>query len=206
MIKIEKGPEPESWRRYRNTPGAQYSATGELREALLKEQGYICAYCMRRIPAKAVLSGETSHIEHLQSRHRHPDLALDYRNMVVCCPGDLDQIQHCDRSKADSDLSFDIFSDTWVHTVSYRTYDGEIHSSDPKIDKDLCLVLNLNHGRLKCNRREILAGVIEMLTKRQFKARDIRRLLDGWERKDAEGRLRPYCGIVIWYLRRKLRR
>lgn len=50
MIKIAKNKEPKEWTEYRNTPGVDYQSIPELVESLLKEQGYICAYCMRRIP------------------------------------------------------------------------------------------------------------------------------------------------------------
>lgn len=54
MILIRKQHEPESLRRFRLTPGADFDGMpaaekNELRLALIKEQGYICAYCMRRI-------------------------------------------------------------------------------------------------------------------------------------------------------------
>lgn len=50
MILITKNKEPKEWTEYRNTPGVDYQAIPELVQSLLKEQGYICAYCMRRIP------------------------------------------------------------------------------------------------------------------------------------------------------------
>ena len=43
MILIKKGPAPKSWKEYRNTPGADYQSTKDLVDALLREQGYICA-------------------------------------------------------------------------------------------------------------------------------------------------------------------
>jgi len=43
--------EPASLRATRLTDGANFDSTNksDIREALLKEQGYLCAYCMRRI-------------------------------------------------------------------------------------------------------------------------------------------------------------
>ena len=52
MILITKNKEPKEWTEYRNTPGVDYQAIPELVQSLLKEQGYICAYCKRRIPNK----------------------------------------------------------------------------------------------------------------------------------------------------------
>ena len=104
MIKIAKGKEPKEWTEYRNTPGVDYQSIPELVESLLKEQGYICAYCMRRIPhrdklykkdgIKYVLTDEAHRIEHVLSRDNHPDKKLDYNNMVVCCPGHIGDEDH----------------------------------------------------------------------------------------------------------------
>lgn len=41
MRKINKGPEPVKWKQYRKTPGVKYQSIPELRDSLLKEQGYI---------------------------------------------------------------------------------------------------------------------------------------------------------------------
>ncbi|TAD96752.1 MAG: TIGR02646 family protein, partial [Bacteroidetes bacterium] len=51
----------------------------ELRDSLLRDQKYICAYCMRRI------SEDDMKIEHFRSQSTHPDLDLDYRNMLAVC-------------------------------------------------------------------------------------------------------------------------
>lgn len=194
---------------HRMTPGTGYEPQKELREALLREQGYICAYCMRRIPTNSTLSNETSHIEHLKSRHNYPNLSMDYGNMVVCCPGDIEETPHCDRSKGDKELHFDLFSGMWDSTLSYGKRDGEIRSSDTNVQQDLCEVLNLNHARLKINRKATLDGVIEKLCQAQknkkFKMRDIQHMLEAWQNKDESGKMRPYCGIVIWFLQKKLR-
>ena len=97
MRKIDKRPEPKVWVEYRQTPGAKYEAISELRSSLLEEQGYVCAYCMRRIPVKDRNSNETSRIEHVLSREKHPDRELDYHNMVICCPGAISSDFHCDK-------------------------------------------------------------------------------------------------------------
>lgn len=74
MRKIIKQSEPKEWMVYRRfTPEADYEANPELRKSLLEEQGYICAYCMRRIPVRDKNSNETSRIEHILSREKHPD-------------------------------------------------------------------------------------------------------------------------------------
>lgn len=62
------------------------SVRDELRDTLLKEQGYICAYTGLKIDA------ERSHIEHMITQKNckdsgRPELTVDYRNVVACFPG-----------------------------------------------------------------------------------------------------------------------
>lgn len=205
MIRIEKQREPKEWTCYRNTPGARYQAIPELRDSLLKEQGYICAYCMRRIPCRDANSTESTRIEHLKCRKLHPDLELDYHNMVVCCPGAITDDFHCDKRKEDAEISFDVFSENFIETLSYGSKDGTLKSSIPQWNDELNEVLHLNNELLKANRREALRAV-QMFLERTPNVATVRRKLDEWIQKDCQGKYRPYCGIVIWYLQRWLRR
>lgn len=94
MKHITKGGEPpelHKWRMDQKTspqnlvydaiPGATLD---KVRDALLKEQGHICAYSMMRIASR---SG--GHVEHLlaQSKTRGTELSVRYDNMVYCYPG-----------------------------------------------------------------------------------------------------------------------
>lgn len=205
MRRIEKGQEPAAWTRHRLTPGAVYEPSEALRESLLKEQGYICAYCMRRIPVKDGNSNETSRIEHILCRERHADLQLDYRNMVICCPGAIDGTFHCDKSKGNRDITFDLSQQRCMDTLSYGSGDGTIRSSDNTYDRELNDVLNLNHALLKKNRSMTLKGVINRLNQRHsWKKSQIRTLLNEWDSKDGDGYYKPYNGIVVWFLKKKL--
>lgn len=211
MKKITKSHEPKEWTEYRLTPGVKYNPIPELREALLKEQGYLCAYCMRRIPTQDGNSNETSRIEHLKSRRNHPELQLDYSNMVICCPGAIDGVNfHCDKLKGENDVSFNIFDEHFISTISYSSKDGTIRSSNKIYNKEMNVLLNLNHPSLKLNRYHVLRGVIEVL-KKQSKKTDwnsaiINKMLEKWSQKDGEGFYKPYCGIVQWFLNKKLQR
>ena len=64
MILINKNQEPKEWTEYCSTPGVTYQSIPELVDALLKEQGYICAYCMRRIPTKDKIEGKLTSEDH----------------------------------------------------------------------------------------------------------------------------------------------
>jgi len=91
---IRKGREPAALREWRLTqksspqnlvygaiPG---DALDKVRDALLREQGYICAYSMMRVASR-----ERGHIEHIvaQSKSRGTDWSVRYDNMIYCYPG-----------------------------------------------------------------------------------------------------------------------
>lgn len=50
---------------------------------------------------------------------------------------------HCDSSKSDKDISFDLFSSFFVNTISYRSKSGKILSSNSQYDDEINNVLNL---------------------------------------------------------------
>jgi uncharacterized protein (TIGR02646 family) len=193
-----------------------YEAIPELRESLLKEQGYICAYCMRRIPtndprATETSKTETSKIEHIKPRsspHRH--LEMDYGNMVICCPGKMNGEDHCDTKKGDSEMRFSPFDSRTQESISYSSGNGMIKSNHTEWNEDINTVLNLNHPLLQANRKQTLDGVIDSLTilrqKGTWKSSDIEKNIAKWSNPDAEGKRKEYCGIVLWYLKRKLKR
>lgn len=205
MRKIVKNPEPKEWVEYRLTPDVDYNAIPELRESLLREQGYLCAYCMRRIPQKDTNSNETTRIDHILSRDKHPEFKLSYQNMVICCPGAIDNNFHCDKLKGHRDVSFNLFDDAFIGTLSYGTKDGNIKCSVPQYEKEINAVLNLNHPLLKRNRQMTLKAVIDKLGKKQWKVSDLKRIISEWDEKDTENKYKPYNGIIVWYLKRKLR-
>lgn len=214
MIKINKSREPREWTEYRLTTGVDYEAIPELRKALLKEQGYICAYCMRRIPVKDANSSETSRIDHILSREHHPDLKLNYNNMVVCCPGAITDNFHCDKSKHEADVTFDLFSNHFIETLSYRSKDGKIESSNKAWNEEIDKILNLNNPTLMSNRKEVIRALIERLEYMKKKNESWSRskllhVLNDWESlhrdDDGESKYRSYSGVVVYYLKKKLR-
>jgi len=205
MRTITKSKEPKEWTEYRLTPNTDYQSIPELRQSLLEEQGYICAYCMRRIPHKDRNSKEDSRIDHILSRENHPDKKLDYQNMVICCPGAISEDFHCDKSKGEKDVTFSLFNDSLVQTIKYHTKSGKIESSNPTWNTEINDILNLNNEKLKVNRQEALNGIIESLNGKHWKSVDIRKKLIEWDSKNKKGMFKPYCGIIVWYLNKKLR-
>lgn len=225
MILITKNKEPKEWTEYRNTPGVDYQAIPELVQSLLKEQGYICAYCMRRIPTKDKIYKkdgvyfvytENHRIEHIKSRELHDDLKLDYTNMVICCPGHIGTEDHCDRLKGAKDISFTPLDQQFIDTIKYNS-DGTIISTNKVYNKEINEVLNLNTELLKKNRKAMLTEVISKLNVdckkgKSWDKKILERYLSKYSEKhpenDEEGvkeKYYPYCGIVSCFLQKKLR-
>jgi len=206
MILINKGAEPASWTAYRLTPGVHYAPSADLRNALLAEQGYICAFCMRGIPVtkKDPNEAEESKIAHLESRANNPGKQLNYNNMVVCCPGNINGSAHCDKSQGSNNVTLPLFNIQLQQSIRYSTLHGEIKSSNNVWDAEINNILSLNNPLLKYNRIQTLIGVRRVLEPLKWRKAKIREKLTQWTSLDPNGKLKPYCGIVIWYLRKKI--
>jgi len=209
MIRINKQPahEPQSWVDYRNTPGADYSPSADLRNALLAEQGYICAFCMRRVPVakRDPNEAEYSKIAHVLSRTNHGERKLRFDNMVICCPGNINGTAHCDKSQGSADITLPLFNIQLQNSIFYGNYTGEIKSGNADWNTEMNSLLCLNNETLKNNRTQTLEGIRAVLEKKKWTKAELQNKLDEWTNFDAAGRLKPYCGIAIWYLEKKLR-
>ncbi len=144
MILIRKSPEPADWRRQRRTPGVDFDGTEKtvLRDSLLKEQGYLCAYCMKRIRlAKDVK------IEHYQARN--PQNQFDYENLLAVCTGNATLLEQnnkvdperftCDSRKRNQELHINPQNETDMQTVYYdnqgRVYSDLYQDAMPFLNK-----------------------------------------------------------------------
>lgn len=202
---VKQRKEPKKWTEYCCTPGVDYQAHPELRRVLLTEQGYICAYCMSGLDAE----GANTKIEHMKSRELHPEMKFKYKNMVICCSGVTHDVHHCDTSKDGNDISFDLMSDPFFTTLKYKSGDGTIISTHPKWNDEINNLLNLNNESLKKERKVVLDTVIEFLGKREdwnTEKQTLRRLRKIYDEKDARGHYKPYCGVVVYFLDKRLER
>ncbi|ELS32373.1 MULTISPECIES: retron system putative HNH endonuclease [Pseudanabaena] len=209
MKKIIKQSEPRSLVEHRSQANANYDNypdKDKLRESLLKEQGYICCYCMSRIKL------DEMKIEHWQPQTKYISRQLDYRNLLGACMGKQGarpQNQHCDTRKGDSEITINpIEGDkNCERLIKYRP-DGEIYSTDESINRDLNETLNLNLEFLKKNRKAALYVVLDQLQKKfpktNWTANIRQKVINDLSDKDANGYYSEYCQIAIWYLKYKL--
>jgi uncharacterized protein (TIGR02646 family) len=219
MILIKKSAEPSEWTKYRLTPGVDFNPIPELRDSLYREQGYICAYCMRRIPHRDMLGSDSNgkktnedhRIEHILCQELHDDRKLDYKNLVICCPGHIGTSDHCDRAKGNNDISFSPMDETFIRTIAYSA-DGTIKSSNSVYDDEMNRLLNLNDDMLRENRKSTWKGVLEQICQKKFTKGLLTKQLSYYKsmhKQNIEGNdelaYKPYCGIVIYNLQKKLK-
>ncbi len=211
MRAISKKREPPSLSHYRAQGDATYRdcptpVRRAIRDGLLDEQGHLCAYCMQRI------SSDSAKIEHWHSQAGHPNEQLHYKNMLGCCDGSEGTPpghQHCDTRKRDREISYNPARPTHHERLRIRySGDGTLRSDDVAFDNEINDVLNLNHSRLRRNRREVVKAVCEGLSRdSSTRAKgQIQRLLAGWKTRSADGQLPEYCDVAVYYLQKRLAR
>jgi len=213
MIPVIKGHEPQSLQHYRLQSGAVFDGQDftlvkqDIREQLVAEQGYLCAYCMSRIEA----DDQQMKVEHWHSRKKYPKEQLTYANLLGCCYGNEGSPYsqaHCDTKKRDDDLLFNL-AELSHHSRMKIHYlgDGTVTSEDALFDRQLNEILNLNYSRLMDNRKSVWSSVTKTLSRITGKATrvQIEELLLKWCKKDGEGKLKEYGGVAIYYLNKKLK-
>ncbi len=175
-----------------------------IRKALLKEQGYLCAYCMSRI------EGEVK-IEHWHCRSQYEAEQLDYKNLLCCCKGnegDAVRNQHCDTRKGNSDIAYNPANVAHHRrlAISYSVK-GDIISGDADFNQDLNERLNLNNTKLKNNRRAISDGVFDALGKTRGTCSNAQlgKVLQKWITADSNGKFKEYCDVAVFFLKKRMR-
>lgn len=211
MRVINKESEPTKLKKYRQKTEAVYDGPlftpvkDQIREFLLKEQGYLCAYCMQRIHSHAMK------IEHWHCQTKYPSEQLSYRNMLGVCKGNEGQApsnQTCDTRKRDQDIDFNPSSihDHEKIKIRYDAY-GKIRSDNPSFDKQINDTLNLNVQLLQRNRKKVWDSVTKVLNRTQGKCSEstIKSLINTWCKTNDHGELLEYCDVAIYYLKKKIR-
>lgn len=211
MIYIAKNPEPISLTLYKKDDNSSYSnfsnSNGKLdvKQSLLDEQGYICAYCMDRI------NDENIRIEHIEAQSNNRELDLDYSNMIGVCKGSINNQRYCENNRGNTHLKVNPLDIKTLKEICY-TKIGEIFSNDEVINTDIDITLNLNIQHIKENRKRTYLGVKQILIKKspenKWSKELIQKELNKWKNKQrsssGKDQLEPYCGIVIYFLEKEL--
>lgn len=215
MRRIVKQGEPPELATFRETtPDAHYDGIPgpvkqRIREFLVREQGWLCAYCLSRIND----TFSAMRVEHWLSQSEHPDEDMAWENMLGVCPGREDvpgSAEHCDRSRGNVPLH--------VHPArippdveSILTYSdtGFIRCDDPLIQGDIDGILNLNCALLRGRRKRRLAGFIAAVAPKHGKRwprAKLEKQLQVWYDVSPDGKYREDHMIVVYWIRRRLAR
>lgn len=73
-------------------------------------------------------------------------------------------------------------------------------------ERELTEVLGLNLVPLKNNRKAVVAGFQRALGKRKATRAQLERWEREWSGSKTVGELRPYCEVVVYWLRKRLNR
>lgn len=217
MIYIRKQKEPQKLLAYRKTKFADYDhmpteVKDAVRESLMKEQGNICAYCMRK------LEGDKTTIEHIIPRNpkeqeKDTKLSLDYKNMLAVCKGNTGAPfpqTTCDKHRGNTPLTITPLDPRMIAQIAYKA-NGTIYSNHTEIHKDLDKTLNLNCSAVslpEC-RKAALDRLKNDLLQEKRKGNWTKEMLNKYKRKITErsdGNYTPYLGILLWYLNDKIKK
>ncbi|MCE1245895.1 MAG: TIGR02646 family protein [Firmicutes bacterium] len=125
-----------------------------IKRSLYKEQEGLCVYCECR------LKEEESHIEHIKSRSKKPDLTFSYQNLAQSCNAK----SHCGHHKGDKLLPIEPYSGcNSFFDISAR--DGTIipalspDNSHRQKTIDTLKILGLNDPALKRDRQHFIKNI-----------------------------------------------
>jgi uncharacterized protein (TIGR02646 family) len=217
MLRIPKGPPPSALTSWQATPGADWGSLpaadkDAVRAALLNDQGHLCAYCQRRIPAR----GLGVKVEHWQAQSTGDD-SLRWANLLGVCPGD-ESVEtgsprgerHCDTSRGDAPLFLHPIEGRGPSSRDHLSYsaEGEVTPRDTParvaVRADIT-ALNLNAARLRRERRVVYDELKRRLEKADWSTKALRDEHRA-ARIEPGTRALPQCEVVRYHLARWARR
>jgi uncharacterized protein (TIGR02646 family) len=215
--------QPASLKQHLKTPHhnyENYDKKDELRLALLKEQGFICCYCMRRIQDAME---EKMKIEHFKAFSIYNgingkrDLTLNYSNLLGVCKGNKGapkHLQHCDESKGNTEILINPTDKTMMQKIRFNSEGRIFISGDTDLDKtlnndlDAVTALNLNIQTLREERKRIWTTLDQQMRK-EFGNKPFTKSFINQKLKDVStwtnGKYEPMCQVYIYYFEKKLR-
>lgn len=175
----------------------------DLRKKLLKDQGYICCYCQKRIPHKLIVK---SKIEHFKCQENNPLLQLDFNNLFIACNGIGNGNKFtCDTKKANSNInSFNLISSNLTTKIKY-TKNGIVFSNDQNIKNDIENILNLNDENLRKSREGVFKAIEQIKKQCGLKGSykgNLEKKIQDCILKNTEGKFQPFYGVSLYYLKK----
>jgi uncharacterized protein (TIGR02646 family) len=229
MIRYAKGQAPRQLTALAATPRMDWDGLGAadrtpIRAALVRDQGWLCAYCQRRISAdeNAQTGRSQMKIEHWLPRNpagSNPragttDHHFLWSNLLGVCLGVSSdpgapsvRISHCDTSRGNADL--------FLHPVDGQgpdprdhlryTHAGKVEPANPdsRVEADI-RELNLNAPQLQRGRREALDEIRRRLERSGFATSDMKRIAHEYQISPGM-RMPEHAESVRYYVLKKLR-
>ena len=182
-------------------------AKNAVRHSLLEEQGYLCAYCMKRIAI------ENTFIEHYDPQSSNNGTDMLYSNMLGVCDGGQNNFGTgqnrltCDKKRGSRPLTVDPLKKHTIDEIKYKK-NGIIYSDNADINTDLNSTLNLNGSEsyLIANRKAVYDALVFEIEKNGGKSEAfLLKLKKKYESKDSGGKRVPFSGIALYYINKWLR-
>ncbi len=215
MIRYRKGPCPDELSAHAETPGADwhgFRGKQAVREALVRDQGPLCAYCQNKIAATPATAMKIDHWIPQSDPAEGRAHVLRWENLVGACCGESRRAgvnnRHCDTRRGDEPA---VGQRLHLHPVEGQGPDPRQHlryqgngtayayPPDGRVDNDVRL-LNLNCPPLKEARAQVLGQLETKLKRLGFTPAHVRRLLDELDQVST-----PFVEVGREYLRRKLK-
>ena len=215
---IQKLPEPDAlteWRaRYSSDINFGYDLLRSSQEtirtvtdALLREQGWLCAYTGRRIDTG------TCHIEHLKAQtHCSPEETVAYSNMVACYPSPNPERRTpygAERkgswpSPSEQHLFVSPLDQTCEERFTFKLRGNmEARANNDQAAKTTIEKIRLDHGELVAFRKAAIQGTLGK--RNNLSLKDARRRLNSLH-SHQEGRREPFCFVLVQALRKHIGR
>jgi len=186
IVKDQDAPEFDEWKASANDDwqptyeDLSGTTKKEVKDSLVKEQGYICCYCERR------LTDDDSHIEHFKPQSAEDVDPLDYANMLCSCQNRLEQREprHCGNLKGDWFDNRLLVSPLDLDCEGHFAYtaDGKIQPATKSDDAARMTIvkLGLNINKLCALRKKAIEPFLdENLSEQEFS-----RFVSGYLRKN----------------------
>lgn len=214
MKKIAKNSSPpwfEDWKRdfkFANGRDAHYKDdfstddTGgrdrrrRLKQQLIREQGEICCYCMKRIGM------ENSHIEHFWPKSYFKSKDMDYNNLFASCngTGGFDWGENCGHKKEDWYINGMLPpTDEAVEKIFTYSPNGKIRIIPGKKESDIAQNMIKNIGLDSFHLERERRGAIEcseFFDNDDYTEEDIWDFIDYYSNMD-NGQYVPYCKAIV---------
>ena len=215
MLRYVKGAAPtQVLAGWQATPNASWESLSgadkeKVREALLRDQGRLCAYCQRRIPTR----DDRMKVEHWRAQSGGKD-KLRWSNLLGVCLGDEkvetgvpEGEQHCDTARGDAALFLHPVDGEGPNPLDHLTYTAEgkvIPKDTPNqraVQEDID-ALNMNAARLRRERKVVFDELWRRLERAGW---DPRALRDEYRAAQLQPGVRavPQCEVIRHHVRRR---